>query len=220
MCLFTIGFSSAVYHEARMRLFSSVFVAAVLILVGVCAGRFVVPELEPDEAMDAIVRLSQRSRHLERRVRSLIDQLDTLERERRWSQAALSRDSLPLCRCESSERLDGEGHDGEGIDGTEVNPEDVSAKQHQPEPLGFATPIPHELSLPPIPHERQEATPALPAPESSLSDPRVETKKRPSESIMSRNTFAVAVVLIVAPAAVFLGLACLGRRRVRRRQRS
>lgn len=197
-----------------MRLFSSAFVAAALILVGVCAGRFVVPELEPDEAMDAIARLTQRSRHLERRVRSLIDQLDMLERERRWVLAVPSRDSVPLCRCESSEH-----RDGEAIDSTGVNPdEDVSAKQHLLEPLESITPVPHELSLPPIPSERQEATSVMPGPESSLGDPPGETK-RPSESIVSRNTFAVAVVLIVAPAAVFLGLACLGRRRVRRRRR-
>lgn len=197
-----------------MRLSSgAILLASVSILAVACDGQFVVYELEPDAAMGTIVRLTQRSRRLEQRVRSLLAQLERLERERQWAEAARSRGDAPLCRCETSDRRDGEPADATA----DTRDED---EQHAPEPSASSTPVPHVLSLPPISsdHHELDATSLLSSsPPLSLEDPPVAPGET-NGSAVSRNTVAVAVVLIVAPAAVFLGLACLCRRRVRHRR--
>lgn len=157
--------------------------------------------------------LDQRVQFLDARIESLLSHIQDLERERQWAEE-LNTDPL-RCQCPAPNCSNGEG---------ETDP--ARSRLDSPDRSKGI------LSIP-MPARKPAPSKTLPLPllpttnANSSTEENVERATFPmtakgeigshASNETSRNTVAVVTVVIVAPAAVFLGFACLCRRKPRRR---
>lgn len=150
--------------------------------------------------------LRVRARWLEQRTRGLDATVVALRRE---------IEALQLQLLQATATKERGGEEGRQLHGGWLNNDSAwpTPAQHDPEtdtPVDAAAPSATMSTLPPLPL----LPPAVNQTESSRAGNSTATAS-PSE--VSSNLFVIAVFLIVGPAAIFLGFACLCRRKARRR---